>query len=111
METETETENATEDLKCALVNLGIMTTLVVFNAWAFSILWNWFVAPQFGAPILTTPYALGLLIMIKTLIMKQPSEKRDMPELSLKALHEHYKTPVHNISLTLAVGWVVLQFT
>lgn len=40
----------------------------IVNGWALALLWRWFVAPQFGLPILTVVQAIGISLTINLLI-------------------------------------------
>jgi hypothetical protein len=37
-----------------------MAITILFGAWAFCVLWGWFVVPAFHAPAMTMPLAIGL---------------------------------------------------
>ena len=45
------------------VTLVTMVLSTLLNGWAFSLLWEWFVAPL-GYPVLSIPQAIGLTMII-----------------------------------------------
>lgn len=46
---------------------GVIFGAVVLQAWVATILWGWFLVPYFGAPSLTVPVALGIMIILTAL--------------------------------------------
>lgn len=51
-----------------IVGVGVlMVVSSVFNGYALSVLWGWFVVPTFGAPALDIVPAIGFAIMVSYL--------------------------------------------
>lgn len=70
------------------VTLIVTVLSTIFNGWAFSLLWEWFVAPL-GYPVLTIPQAIGLSMVISY------------------ATHQYQKDEHKNSSFSEALGWAI----
>ena len=80
----------------------------VINGWTFSILWSWFIAGTFGLPELSIPLAIGFALTVSFLTMNSSAqlETKELVEVMLEALF----TAVVKCLVSIASGWVVLQF-
>lgn len=70
----------------AAVVLGIVLT--ASQAFAFSLLWGWFVVPL-GAPPIGALHAYGLSLMISLLREHEIAEEEDDPDRYIKAASRH----------------------
>ena len=108
-----------------LLWLGL-TVLVLFpfitllHGWVLTVLWGWFVVPQFGVATLSLPTAVGLDILFDFLAYKHSqlpsrSEGAGDKEVSWAEKFRRAFVPSFSLSLlrpgvTLAFGWVFHLF-
>lgn len=89
---------------------GSWIGITIFNGWILSILWKWFMVPALGLPILTTPQAIGIALVIGYLTHKHTpsddSNKKGFAETYLEVLF----TGIAFGLLCLFVGWIVQLF-
>ena len=73
---------------------GFLITIIpltIFNGWVLSVVWNWFIPTIFaGAPALTIAQALGLSLVVSTLvtIKNKDSEGKSLGKIVLSALYD-----------------------
>lgn len=68
--------------------LAVAGALVLVPAWIFvaacwsgytiAIAWGWLIAPTFGLPVLTTPQAIGVTMIVGHLAKHVPANKEDV---------------------------------
>lgn len=91
----------------AVVCVSVLSSL--WNGYALSILWRWFVVPLFGAPALGLGYAIGLSLIATFLTHQNSATKSDPNEwarLLRLAICYNAIRPV----ITLAAGWLVTRY-
>lgn len=80
----------------------------IVNGWALSLLWRWFVAPQFGLPALTVVQAIGVGLTINLLITHSATsaDTRGTAEKIGAAISESIARPL----LAVVIGAIVKIF-
>ncbi len=87
----------------AVAVAALVVCMVIFEGYALSILWGWFVVPTFGAPELSIPVAIGIAIPIGMMT------KNITPTQDGKA-GEQFAQAILRPLFALGCGWIVLQF-
>lgn len=85
--------------------IGILFLGTILNGWVFSILWEWFVAPVFGLPLLSIPAAIGVALC-SSYLTHQQSFHEDHKVDPLKTVAHSLLRPF----MALAIGFIVKQF-
>lgn len=83
--------------------LAAVTALTIEQGWVLSILWGWFAVPL-GAPAISIPGAIGMAILLSTMLMRRRREESDEPWY--EAFVFHATKPL----VALGIGWIVKQF-
>jgi hypothetical protein len=85
-----------------IINLLLTPFVMLFEGWALSKVWLWFIVPQFGLRPITIPYALGLNLLITMFVHRVDlkSEKEQFPAAFLM------QSLACNAVLLL-IGWVI----
>jgi hypothetical protein len=77
---------------------------VLYQAWVFVILWEWFVVPVFRLPPLQFGYAYGLLLIVWFLTPPGSQKRTEHPMTELLV------AGIMGPTCSLAVGWIVKTF-
>jgi len=77
----------------------------VFNGWALSLLWSWFIVTTFGLPPLSVPAAIGIATLFSHLAFRVGDENKE--ESYVTALARVAITATVKPLLTLGLGSVV----
>ena len=80
---------------------------LVLSAWAGATLWEWFVAPLFGLPLLNYAQALGLALVAKYFASHTPPYKEK--ELMVEKISA-ILVPLLNPLFVVGLGWVIKGF-
>lgn len=83
-------------------SLVLLSAVVVFNAYVFTILWSWFIVPIFNLPFINIPEAIGILIAVKLLKGKKDKKK--------KITAQYLIDSVANIIALFSIGWLITIF-
>jgi hypothetical protein len=89
--------------------VSIAVPLAIFRGCVFACLWKWFVAAQFGLPLVSIPMAIGL-VTITSLACGCPPRPDDPDKTTAEKLAE---TSILNFLITaiaFGVGWVTSFF-
>ncbi|TSC73972.1 MAG: hypothetical protein G01um101444_416 [Parcubacteria group bacterium Gr01-1014_44] len=88
----------------------LMVASSIFNGYALSVLWGWFVVPTFGAPALGIVPAIGIATVVAYLTHQidtnKKEEKRSFGETIAYSTAITFLKP----SFALLFGWVVHLF-
>ena len=92
--------------------LGIMTLTAVAEGWVITVMWDWFVVPQWGVQSLPIPIAIGLALLIN--LVAVPYQKGayaglDPEEKKVKARSDFFMMVLRPF-MVLGVGYVVHLF-
>ena len=61
--------------------------LTIFNGWVLSVIWNWFIPTTFdGAPVLTVGQALGVSLVVSSMVSVARKGSRDDKSLGYHVL-------------------------
>jgi hypothetical protein len=101
----------------ALATLGIAVSFIValvlgsiFNGYALSVLWGWFVVPVFHLPVLTVVPAIGIAMVVGYLTHQTEPDveekERETGEKLLRLIALVFFRP----AFALFFGWIVHQF-
>jgi hypothetical protein len=92
-----------------LIKLGVSIVCGIWQAYVISILWSWFITPQWQIPAPRVIILMGIL-MIKSLVFVKPAEFRS----SKKETDEEWFEDAGNMFLlplmSLLIGWIFLWF-
>lgn len=91
--------------------LGIPALIAVASVWngyALTILWGWFIVTTFGLPPLSLPAAIGLVLVVAYLTAHQSEDapKDDAGDRLIRSLVMIALRP----PIILGIGWIVRQF-
>lgn len=92
-----------------IVGVGLLMVLSsIFNGYALSVLWGWFVVPTFGAPALGVVPAIGVAMAVSYLThqMHDCQEETTFGETIAKGTAMAVLKP----SFALFFGWIVHLF-
>lgn len=90
------------------VTFVTMVLGILLNGWAFSLLWEWFVAPL-GYPVLSIPQAIGLTMTIAYVTHQyQKDEDKDKP--FLEVLGRSISLAIVKPFMCLGIGFIVKSF-
>jgi hypothetical protein len=87
------------------VSLGLLGVSVLFNGFALSVLWGWFISSVFGLPVLTVGQAIGVSMVVSFLTWQYKSDegKKEWVEVLAEGIALAVVKPL----VALAFGWVV----
>ena len=88
---------------------GVIALGAIWNGYALTVLWGWFVVPTFGAPMLALAPAIGLAMVASYLThqyMPKVAREGDTWDQIWHAVGHTAMKP----ALALAIGWVVKQW-
>lgn len=105
------------------LSAAVMTAGVLARAWAFVILWDWFVVPNFGADSLSLPTAAGLVTMSYLLLTSKQTNaaareddeddedetKKETSGQLLRRLGRSVLMEAMVPAIAVALGWIFLQ--
>ncbi len=87
----------------------LMVFSAIFNGYALSVLWGWFVVPTFGAPALDVVPAIGIALVVGYMTHQMREKKKD--EQSFKQIIAHGTAyAIIKPSFALFTGWIVHLF-
>ena len=88
----------------------LMVVSSIFNGYALSVLWGWFIVPTFGMPALGVVPAIGIAMVVSYLTHQtHESEKKDDDGIGVKI----FKAVILSLgkpAFTLLFGWIVHLF-
>jgi hypothetical protein len=85
--------------------------LTIWNAYVLTVLWVWFVVPQFGVRALSAPVAIGISYIVSNLTRRSPKreeerEKKPFDKWMIEVCVDSFVSG----AVVLLFGWVVHQF-
>ncbi len=83
--------------------LALVALLMIEQGWVLAVLWEWFAVPL-GAPAITIPGAIGIAVLLSTLVMRRNPKSADDP------WHDPFVFYAIKPVVALCVGWIVKQF-
>lgn len=90
-------------LFCGIV--GVVAAGAAWGGYVLTILWGWFVTPQFNLPALSIPVAIGL-DLVAGLLTHQYVPRSSDKKKQYEPLFFLFAAP----AVALLVGWAVKQF-
>lgn len=87
----------------------LMVFSYIFNGYALSVLWGWFVVPTFGAPALGLVPAIGVAIVVGYLTHQTHDCKKEEKSFGEK-IAEGTVMAILKPSFALFFGWIVHLF-
>jgi len=102
---------ATKSLACVgIIILAVIGVVggALMQGWALSTLWAWFIVPLFGVPLMPVGYAIGVSLLVGTLLFNTSTPKSNMTtseQIGL-VIGKVFVAPI----LSVFMGWIVLQF-
>ena len=91
----------------ALVLVGVVSILL--NGWALSVLWGWFVAPQFALPPLSVPIAIGLVLTAQLIIRPDYGTTKHKDSDFGDVIGKAVGAAIAPLAV-VGVGWLLLHF-
>jgi len=89
--------------------VGTMIFSAIFNGYALSVLWGWFIVKTFSLPALTIPTAIGVAMVVSYLTVHLDTSKEDNKSAGEK-LFACIIWAIVKPSFALAMGWIVIKF-
>ena len=92
--------------------IGFITSIIIiiiastiWRGYVLTVLWEWFVVPTFGLPLINIPTAIGICTIMTFLTMhyKNGKDERDLSEKIAEILILSMTTP----AIYLFGGWIV----
>ncbi|MBI2552085.1 hypothetical protein HYW17_02180 [Candidatus Uhrbacteria bacterium] len=94
----------------SIVGIGVLMFFSsIFNGYALSVLWGWFVVPTFGASALHIVPAIGIAMVVRYLTYHMHDCKKEEKSFGEK-IAEGTAMSVVKPSLALFFGWIVHLF-
>ena len=88
----------------------LMVASSIFNGYALSVLWGWFVVPTFGVPVLGIVPAIGIAMVVSYLTHQIDTHKKEEKRSFGKTIAHSTVFAILKPSLALFFGWVVHLF-
>lgn len=88
---------------------GLIAIGAIWNGYALTILWGWFVVPTFGAPMLALAPAIGLA-MVASYLTHQYTPKVAREGSTWEQIGHALSHTAMKPAIALLVGWVVKQW-
>lgn len=93
-----------------IVGIGLLMVFSsIFNGYALSVLWGWFIVPTFGAPALGIVPAIGVAMVVNYLTYQTHNCKKEKKSFG-EQLAEGTMMAILKPSLALFFGWIVHLF-
>lgn len=91
-----------------LLVVGLTAGISIYNGWALSTLWGWFVVPFFHLPPISIPQAIGISLIITLLThqYKDVQEKEREGWQKAVPLISVLSVPV----VSVFIGWIVKTY-
>ncbi len=93
----------------SIVVVILMVVSSIFNGYALSVLWGWFMVPTFGLPELSIAPAIGIAIVISYLTHQVNAKKDDGESFGKKMVRGIVLTTLEP-SFALLFGYIVHLF-
>lgn len=96
-------------MKALAILIGVVTLIVISSLWygyVLSVIWGWFIAPTFSAPLLSVPAAIGMSAAIRFITWQETngkSEEKSLNEKLAAILVRSFILP----ALTLFFCWII----
>jgi len=85
----------------------LMTLSSIFNGYALSVLWRWFMVPTLGFPVISVVQAIGIAMVVRFLTYQFYYDKdKDESKALLHSTVFAFLYP----AFALSIGWVVNLF-
>ena len=88
--------------------LIMMVSAVIVGGWSLSIMWEWFVAEQFGIMSLSIPQAAGIMQLIA--LIRPKSAKVEEDETGIGGMLIMVLKSVLLTLATVGIGWIIHLF-
>ena len=89
--------------------IGMMIVSSIFNGYALSVLWGWFVVPTFGLPELTIAPAIGLAMVVSYLTHQHRTDEKSEKNFG-EQMATTFSWAISKPLFALLFGWVVHLF-
>ena len=86
----------------------IVVVASVCGGLATSVLWQWFIVPMFGLSSLSIAQAIGLHLLVNSLVAKRATKKTEEENIWVLCLQAAFVSV--SPLLSIGFGWIVLQF-
>jgi hypothetical protein len=91
----------------SIVGVGLLIVLsAIFNGYALSVLWGWFVVPTFGGPALGIVPAIGIAMVVGYLTHQSHDCKKEDDELRMR-FTKQVVGALLKPAFALFFGWIV----
>jgi len=91
----------------ATVTILLMVFSALFNGYALSVLWGWFIVPTFNSPQLSIPAAIGVSMIVGYLAKTIKVDDEDKQKPFGETLFKGAVLSVLKPTIALMFGWVV----
>jgi len=88
---------------------------VILNGWAFTTLWNWFIASLFAVPELSIAEGMGVALVVAFItqsvkVKEIIDDEDDTQEIKIKRAICSFFLVFAKPLLAIMAGWIILQF-
>jgi hypothetical protein len=107
----TRAEEGAEGCALALIGLATIVPLLAYDAWAFHLMWGWFVVPATNFNELGVWQSMGLLAIWLIVGFRYSSADNEVDEEDKPAaLGKRLVMSALATTMALSIGWVVHTF-
>lgn len=94
-----------------IITAVIFTTVVsaIWSGYVFNILWAWFIMDIFKLPSLSTPLAIGIMLVIKFATYQYSYTEAEEGEREKKLIAVIWFSMMYP-AISLLMGWIILKF-
>ncbi len=85
---------------------GLVVCAALTNGFALSLAWKWILVPSFGAPPITTSTAIGLAMIVSSLLPIQGTKDEE----GLEALSRFFLILIGRPAVLILCSWIVSFF-
>lgn len=93
-----------------LIGLPIVLAYIAIGAiwegYALTILWGWFIVPAFGLPQLSIPFAMGVALVVGLMTTTRLGNEATDPDKG----YAPFVTMLLRPAMVLLIGWIVTKF-
>lgn len=97
-----------KEMSCtqAIIVVLLLPIVITLNGFILTLLWSWFIVPQFSLPYLSIPMALGLATILSMLTHQTTDSSHNKDKTFTTICVEAFSRPLSN----LLYGWVITLF-
>jgi hypothetical protein len=90
--------------------ISLLIVSALLRGWVLTILWKWFIVPQFNVVQLETGYAIGIMLIWEFISSKGSYKDNSNDDDRLDALIKSVVVVISVCGLALLFGWIITLF-